>query len=155
MGGFVYLVRAENGLCKIGVADNLTTRIRALWLFNAVDLELVHAIRSENPYELERRLHLQFIEAQVKGEWFGLGSEAVREITNIPGIDISPIDFKRIVALRRQTDAQGRPYLCYSCPHCGQGGRTKHWKTDFDIRCTFCAKTTTYSPQEAVFYEQI
>lgn len=92
--GFIYLLKAENGLYKIGTTDNLDKRIRDLWLGNALDLELVHAIWTDNAPALERELQHRYLDCHVKGEWFRLSDTAVAEIKAIEGVDISKVAYK-------------------------------------------------------------
>lgn len=69
----VYIIRASNGYCKIGISYNPKKRFKELqrqaatW---AIELELIHIIVSKNAYGLEQTLHKRFAEQRVTGEWF-------------------------------------------------------------------------------------
>lgn len=70
---YVYLIKASNGYCKIGISHNPDKRFKilqreaAVW---AITLELVHVITSNRAYILEQSFHKRFAGQRVTGEWF-------------------------------------------------------------------------------------
>lgn len=72
--GFVYVLRVDNGLCKIGRTRYLDDRIYQLGITLPYDPELVCAIKVEDCIKAEREIHELFIDAgkNVRGEWFEL-----------------------------------------------------------------------------------
>lgn len=80
---YVYLVRAENGLHKIGRSKNLANRIKGLRSSSAVFCELIHSFRSLNSRAAERLLHDRFSASRKQGEWFGL---EIADVVWIKGI---------------------------------------------------------------------
>lgn len=84
---FVYLIKAENGLIKIGKTVDIRQRFRTLYTMCPVKLELVAFLETELADELEIRLHSEFSDKRVKGEWFALSSEDVRAIVQQHGFD--------------------------------------------------------------------
>ena len=81
--GYVYLIKASNGLFKIGKAKNIKDRLKILNTMCACKLELICAIYSDKPYALERRLHNQYAEKRSHGEWFALAREDIESIKGI------------------------------------------------------------------------
>jgi len=92
--GYVYLLRARNGLTKIGATVNLPARIakhRRKWQ-GELDFEVIGVLLSENCYQLESSLHLRFRAWRSKnkrrsyrGDWFDLPPEDVAYIKSIGG----------------------------------------------------------------------
>lgn len=76
----VYLIRAANGLVKIGKTFNVVKRFNTLNIGSPLDLEVVGVIHSENANEIERDLHARFADRRVKGEWFNLSSDDLAQV---------------------------------------------------------------------------
>jgi len=66
---FVYLMRHQNGLTKIGKSNNPSTRERTL---QAEDPRLEMIFHCKSRGSIERRLHQIFESVRVRGEWFDL-----------------------------------------------------------------------------------
>jgi len=81
MSAGVYLIRADNGLYKIGQTVNIERRLAALRRMSAVGLVLVHMIQTTDPHHVEAALHAQFKHCRVVGEWFRLSAGDVAVIT--------------------------------------------------------------------------
>ena len=79
----VYLIRAENGLVKIGKTYNLIRRFNTLNIGSPLDLEILGCIHVENASEVEQDLHARFAEKRVKGEWFSLSTEDLDIIASL------------------------------------------------------------------------
>ena len=75
--GEVYVVRADNGLYKIGRSSNAAARIKTLTVQLPYALELVHTVATADTVGLERMLHTRFAAQRKRGEWFELSSEDV------------------------------------------------------------------------------
>jgi DNA-binding XRE family transcriptional regulator len=73
--GFIYLIRAENGLVKIGATDKPRARLSTLSSGSPVPLELLHTIATNDMPWLEANLHRRFKEKRARGEWFRLTEE--------------------------------------------------------------------------------
>jgi hypothetical protein len=74
--GFVYLLRADNGLYKIGRSEDPEGRLAGLGVL-PLPVVLLHRIASNDMVWLERRLHRLFSEFRVRGEWFALSESQV------------------------------------------------------------------------------
>lgn len=70
--GYVYLMRNEEGLHKIGFSKDPDVRLRTVAAQEGQSVELVCQIPSLDMRALERDLHLQFNHLRVRGEWFYL-----------------------------------------------------------------------------------
>lgn len=75
--GEVYVVRADNGLFKIGRSLNATRRVRKLTVQLPYGIDLVHIIPTQDMVGLERHLHERFDAKRKRGEWFELTVEDV------------------------------------------------------------------------------
>lgn len=84
------MLRADNGLIKIGQTQHLTQRIARLNSILPYDLETVYLFAHTAYVELETYLHICFCEQRVRGEWF----------------DLTPDDIGRIPILVRDMPAQ-------------------------------------------------
>ena len=80
---FVYLIKATNGLIKIGIAKNVAQRLRQLDNMSPVPLELLHTIETKNARELEGELHERFALKRVRGEWFSLANPDILWVLNL------------------------------------------------------------------------
>jgi hypothetical protein len=78
--GFVYVVRARNGLCKIGRAKNLFERIKQIEDVSPIPVILIAAFETEDYSELEISIHMKYAHKRHHGEWFKLTLE---DIVNI------------------------------------------------------------------------
>ena len=68
----VYLVRTTEGLCKIGITQDMDTRINALKTVVPYGIETLHSLFHKDAKEIERDLHKRFADKRVNGEWFRL-----------------------------------------------------------------------------------
>jgi len=68
----VYLIRANDGRYKIGIAKEPKQRIRQLQTGNSDELTLIETYESENAFKIESILHNRFSHARQNGEWFDL-----------------------------------------------------------------------------------
>jgi len=79
--GFVYLALMKIGRekrFKIGKANIVEARTRQIAITLPEDLELVHYIRTDDPYGIERYWHMRFSDKQRNGEWFALAAADVQ-----------------------------------------------------------------------------
>jgi hypothetical protein len=80
--GFVYLIRAENGLIKIGRSADPAER---LLQFSSlpVAVELIHQIATNDMAWLEAELHAEYASQRVRGEWFSLSPADVKALAHM------------------------------------------------------------------------
>lgn len=83
--GYVYLVKAENGLYKIGKSKNVAQRFKSLKTASPVKLELFLTFQTSDMTQAEEMLHFIFSEFREIGEWFRLGKEEILEILDREG----------------------------------------------------------------------
>jgi hypothetical protein len=82
---FVYLILAENGLIKIGKSNDVYGRLKSLDTSSPLKLSLLFYIETMNADELEDALHGIYDDKRIKGEWFSLSDEDVKEIMELYG----------------------------------------------------------------------
>ena len=75
--GFVYVIQADNGLCKIGRARDAQERLRQLSVASPCELRLIVAWPDGNPSFLEAFIHEMWKEYRVRGEWFCIPEKTV------------------------------------------------------------------------------
>jgi hypothetical protein len=73
----VYLIRAENGLVKIGCSTGIERRLMYLQTGTPHELTLLGVIETDHPRELERQLHKRFADRRRRGEWFELSEDEI------------------------------------------------------------------------------
>lgn len=83
MRGFIYLIRLENGLYKIGKTKNMKSRMNAFSVTFPMAWELIYKFETEDYSNAEISLHKMFYDKRKVGEWFELTNEDVEYITSI------------------------------------------------------------------------
>ncbi|HEU5088698.1 MAG TPA: GIY-YIG nuclease family protein, partial [Roseiflexaceae bacterium] len=78
--GYVYVLRADNGTYKIGMARDVAQRVQAIAAFVPFHIDLIVAIETDRMRQLERGLHECFAERRLRGEWFALLDSDVEAI---------------------------------------------------------------------------
>lgn len=76
----IYLVRAENGLTKIGIAVSPRRRLVSLRVDSPIPLELVHMAVVGDAERVEAELHAEFAAKRSHGEWFRLTGDDITSI---------------------------------------------------------------------------
>jgi hypothetical protein len=76
----VYILRAENGLVKIGCCRDFGSRYRNFCNVFPYDLEIVRFIATEQFKALEQQLHRRYHSKRVRGEWFKLTEDDLRDL---------------------------------------------------------------------------
>lgn len=78
----LYLIKC-NEFYKIGVANDVESRLAQLSTGNPYPLEVKVVYRFENAEIIERALHQKFIDNRIRGEWFRLSYEDQVELHKI------------------------------------------------------------------------
>lgn len=86
--GYVYFIRASNGLIKIGHAKNPRVRLNQCKTDSPLPLEILFVIRSENRWGLESRLHEVFSARHSHGEWFALTAADLGRVRRDYGVSV-------------------------------------------------------------------
>lgn len=68
----VYLIRANDGRYKIGIAKNPAKRLSQLQTGNSDELKLIETYNSYNARKIESILHNRYAYGKERGEWFNL-----------------------------------------------------------------------------------
>lgn len=88
----VYILQADSGLVKIGLAQNIERRVLDIQAMSPSALTLVHVIETDRAREVERLLHIEFKARREWGEWFRL----------------SPFDLERVKTFHPALPAEPR-----------------------------------------------
>jgi hypothetical protein len=81
--GFVYLLEADNGLCKIGRAVKIDERVHRFEVKLPMKTRLLHSFYSENYVDAELELQTKYESFRDHGEWFHLTEKEIAEIRAI------------------------------------------------------------------------
>lgn len=85
--GYVYVLRADNGLYKIGRSVNIDGRIKRLETVLPYELELICTVKVKDYITTEAKLHQVFADKCVKGEWFKLAKADIEYIKGLGAQD--------------------------------------------------------------------
>jgi hypothetical protein len=84
--GYVYVVKAGNGLYKIGSTSGpVNRRLSSLRTGSPMELTIEMVIATRDHSNVEGILHTQFAESRKHGEWFTLTHEDLEGIKNVWG----------------------------------------------------------------------
>ena len=75
--GFVYLIKSGRHF-KIGKANSVEGRHRQLKIQLPQTAEVVHRIKTDDPYGIEAYWHRRFADKRLNGEWFELSADDVK-----------------------------------------------------------------------------
>lgn len=81
--GYIYLVQSPSGHYKIGKAKDVTNRLKTFEVKMPFEIELIHVIPCSNYHKAESKLHKQYANKRLNGEWFELTPEDVATIKSI------------------------------------------------------------------------
>lgn len=80
--GFLYLIKS-NEFYKIGIANNVSSRLAQLQTGSPITLEVVLCFEFGNATPVEQSLHQRFSDQRGNGEWFRLASSDVYDLSSI------------------------------------------------------------------------
>lgn len=76
--GVVYVMRAEDGLCKIGQTSSIKKRHKAIQSSSSVPVKVILCKRAGRwARDAEQHLHETFASKRVRGEWFALDTSDI------------------------------------------------------------------------------
>ncbi len=81
--GYVYLIKSERGMYKIGRSKGPKGRIKTLEVKLPFEIEPICLIPTQNANRLEKQLHYRFESKRIDGEWFALTEEDVQYIKSL------------------------------------------------------------------------
>mgnify|MGYP001582170625 CR=1 FL=1 len=79
---YIYIIKCKE-FYKIGIANNLDSRLTTLQTGNPYVLEIYFAKKHKLAIKLEKYLHNYFIEKRTNGEWFKLDDKDLEKIKKI------------------------------------------------------------------------
>jgi len=91
---YVYLLRGDNGFYKIGISQNVESRLRHLSTSNPDQLSIVTTKLVDDAFSLEQKLHAKYAKYRTKanGEWFRLTAEDALDVCTEIHRAKSPVD---------------------------------------------------------------
>lgn len=81
--GYIYLIRADNGMYKIGKAKKISDRLKPFSVEFPMKWGLIHSFYSEEYSLAEAELHMRYADKRDVGEWFKLDADEVEQIKAI------------------------------------------------------------------------
>jgi len=81
--GYVYILKSQDGLYKIGKSVDPEVRIRSMGVLLPFAIEPIHFIPSDDYSEAESILHRRFTGQRVRGEWFQLDASEVEWLLSL------------------------------------------------------------------------
>ena len=157
MDNIIYIAKAENGLYKIGQANDLLKRIRSLNSQSPIQINLIHAANVERVNEKEKEVHYYLASYRVRGEWFNLPDVELDKAKAIIGgqpLNLSEIMGTNCIAQR--TIGQYTIYqmehgkqLRMSCPRCLHRRVVRVIDGLYQFQCTTCDYKVEFTGIEA------
>lgn len=86
--GYVYCIRAENGLCKIGRSNDVENRFGSIVTASPVNVYLEHTVFSDNYVLAESYIHARLDQYRHHGEWFNLPEEVFDWFMSLDNYDL-------------------------------------------------------------------
>lgn len=86
--GYVYLIKAENGLYKIGRSNDPANRRKTFGIKLPFKVDFEAIILRDDMVAAECELHERFKHRRVDGEWFDLSNEEVEQIKAMTNVDM-------------------------------------------------------------------
>ncbi len=139
----IYIFRADNGLRKIGITNDLEVRFRGLNTQSAIGIHFEYATKVEDAKRMERKIHAMIATYRKRGEWFDLPDDKVQEIKRfMGGIEVQLQPNKNLIETKMgdytvfKVKSKDKYYL--NCPNCNARG-------DVGLNrfiCKFCEYTT-------------
>ena len=84
VSGFVYLAQAsQTRWCKIGMSKQPYKRMSSLQTGTPLEITLIHRVFTFDMVALEKSLHDYYAAYSLRGEWFDLPAECIREFPAI------------------------------------------------------------------------
>ena len=88
-GQYIYLIQGTDGYYKIGKTSQPRKRIRRLSVVLPFDINVLHLIPTNDMSFVEKHLHEKYQHKRVRGEWFALSIDDVKEIREIHSIEVT------------------------------------------------------------------
>lgn len=92
----LYVVRHEHGFIKIGLSNDPWSRVSSLQTSSPYDLELWLVVSAIFAQDVEKRLHREFSEFHIRGEWFDITENRLLEFLTAEVEDDSS-DIMRVI----------------------------------------------------------
>lgn len=86
--GYVYCIRAENGLCKIGRSSDVEHRFGSIVTASPVNVYLEHTVFSDNYVLAESHAHKELERYHHHGEWYQLPDEVYSWFLSLDHYDL-------------------------------------------------------------------
>lgn len=80
--GYVYFIVADGRYCKIGCTSNIVSRFKQMQTASPNELDLIGYIKTDDYTDLEIEAHNHFEKHKVRGEWFDISIEQIKEFGN-------------------------------------------------------------------------
>lgn len=93
--GYVYILKADFGVYKIGRTKDLERRLRDFRIFPK-EFELVHSIACEDEVKVEKELHERYKDKKVRNEWFELTDSDIEDLKKINYVQAEQSDYEII-----------------------------------------------------------
>lgn len=82
MTQYLYLIECK-GNFKIGIANDIKSRLASLQTGNPFDLTVMACFGYENAEVVEKAIHQKFDASRLRGEWFSLDNDEITKFLNL------------------------------------------------------------------------
>ena len=133
----LYLMRAENGLTKIGITTDIARRLRGIETQSPVSVEVIFCAYIEDAAILESRILSQFRSKCHHADWYDLSRNDVNTIRTLVDEPSANINTEH-EAPALFVDSLGRKRITVTCQACG---RRSFVKSNRHFLCKHCKST--------------
>jgi len=95
--GFIYLIKAKTGECKIGYSTNVQQRLKSFQSYPPFKYTLIHHFPSDDMDKSELFLHEKYSQKNIQGEWFNLSDSDISDLIRIEKFDSNEFYYKNDV----------------------------------------------------------
>jgi predicted GIY-YIG superfamily endonuclease len=121
--GFVYILKSDFGVYKIGRTKDLERRLRDFRIFPK-EFELVHSIACEDEVKVEKDLHERYKDKKVRNEWFELSDDDIQDLKKINYVPAEQSDYEIIRLSKEQKETLFELLLKYAAEKENQSSET-------------------------------
>lgn len=83
MTEYIYVIKAQNGLFKVGITKDPLIRFKSIYANSPIDVSLLFCIECQDSLKIEREIHAKFSSKCHHGEWLALSDDDVLYIETL------------------------------------------------------------------------
>lgn len=143
----IYIIKASNGLLKIGMTSNPRARVRSLQTGSPLHLSVAHkqSVPTPRARTAEKRVHYRLRHSRVHGEWFKCSLEKAQAELDRICLRETQAHAESFMFEKGDGVAHLQEMVTITCKHCGHGRMLQLTVAQIArgrFRCGECGKRT-------------